>query len=112
MVGGGALALFFCGLALGDGGDGGFDIFLEVGVGDGEGSPVEAFDELDGAHLGEDRGQLLVRVMREQVSDEAHQRRDVVAGFTTKLVLVAEAEDILDIGDEMVWICMQNGVDK
>ena len=40
------------------------------------------------------------------------QRRKIVTGFSAELLLVSESQDILDIGDEVLWICVKHDVDE
>lgn len=43
---------------------------------------------------------------------DTHQRRQIVARLATEFVLVAESQDVLDVRDEVVRVCMQNHIDE
>ena len=40
----------------------------------------------------------------------AHQGGDVVTSFAAELVLIAKAQNVLDVGDEVFGVCVKNDI--
>ena len=66
------------------------DVLLKLLISDGQIGTVKVFDKRDNAHQG----------------------RNVVSSLASQLVLIAEAQDVLHITDEVVGLGTENGIDE
>lgn len=45
---------------------------------------------------------------KKKVAVNTHQRRKIITRFSTQLVLVAETQNVLNIGNQMLWVRLQH----